>query len=62
MTDALRRIDRLDAGTIQAAARRWLRPDRAAVAVVARASVTNAVRGMDIGELEVVPPPERERR
>lgn len=50
MAPMLRAIDGLDAARIQAAARRWLRPERAVVGVVARPDPLREVSELPLGE------------
>jgi zinc protease len=62
VSTVLARIDALDAEAVQAAARRWIRPDRAPLVAVGRRGVVDALRGVGAGELEVLEAPERRRR
>jgi hypothetical protein len=47
---------------VEAAARRWIRPDRAPLVGVGRPDVVDALRAAGAGELEVMQAPERRRR
>lgn len=52
--DVLRTIDRLDAPAIEAAARRWLRPERAPLFLVLRPEQADSLRELGLGAMEVV--------
>ena len=56
------RIDGLTASDVAAAARRWIRPDRAPFVVVGSAGVVESVRGAGLGEVERMAAPQRSRR
>lgn len=58
----LRRIDRLSADDVEAAAARWIRPDRAPLVVVGREDVIADVLGSDQIQLRALRPPPRQRR
>ncbi|MEQ9078058.1 MAG: insulinase family protein [Sandaracinaceae bacterium] len=58
----LRRIDRLSADDVEAAARRWIRPDRAPLVVVGRGDVVADVMASDQVQLQAFQPPPRRRR
>ncbi|HJL20542.1 MAG TPA: insulinase family protein [Sandaracinaceae bacterium LLY-WYZ-13_1] len=58
----LARLDALDADAVEAAARRWIRPDRAPIVAVGRADVVQALRAAGTGSLRVIAAPERHRR
>lgn len=61
--EVLRRIDELDPRDVEAAARRWLRPDRAPIAVISGDGVLRgAIQAAGVGEWELVAAPERRRR
>lgn len=62
LRSVLGRIDGMDAAALHAAARRWLRPDRAPMVAVGRADVASALRAAGAGALEVIQAPERHRR
>lgn len=51
MGPVLRAIDGLDAASIQEAARRWLRPDRAVIGVVGRADAVREVADLPLGDV-----------
>lgn len=62
-TEVLRRVERLSATDIQAAARRWIRPDRAPIGVVAaRGIFEQQVAQVPLGRFELIVPPPRVRR
>ena len=62
-TDELRQVDRLTATDIQAAARRWIRPDRAPIGVVAARDIfEQQVSQVPLGRFELIVPPPRVRR
>ena len=62
-TEVLRRVERLSATDIQAAARRWIRPDRAPIGVVAaRGIFEQQVSQVPLGRFELIVPPPRVRR
>ncbi len=52
--DVLRRLDALDARAVEAAARNWLRPDRAPLLLVVRPEHLDAIRDARLGDLEIV--------
>lgn len=52
--DVIAAIDALSADDIEAAARRWLRPARATLLLVARPEHVGALRELDLGTLEVL--------
>lgn len=60
--ELLRSIDGLSADDVEAAARRWIRVDRAPIAVIAGESVVESLRSLGVGDWEVVQAPLRERR
>ncbi len=63
LPELLRAIDGLDASAVHAAARRWLRPYEAPVAVVGGDEVlADVVRGAGVGDWIVLRAPERRRR
>lgn len=63
LTDALAAIDRLDVDAVEEAAQRWLRPDRAPIAVVgARDLLYGPILSAGVGAWEIVDAPERSRR
>ncbi|HMO72682.1 MAG TPA: insulinase family protein, partial [Paracoccaceae bacterium] len=56
--DVLRRIDALDERAVEAAARAWLRPDRAPLLLVVRPEHLGAIEAAGLGTIEVVRPRE----
>ena len=62
ITQLLLRIDALDADDVEAAARRWLRPDRAPIGLVAGDSAVQQVASAGLGVFEIVEVPRATRR
>ncbi|MFK7990789.1 MAG: M16 family metallopeptidase [Sandaracinaceae bacterium] len=59
LSETVHAIDALDAAAVEAAAQRWIRPDRAPLAVVGSAGVIRSVQEAGVGELTTERPPRR---
>lgn len=62
LADVPPQIDALDDAAVEAAARRWLRPDRAPIVAVGGPELSAALGRALSGTITVVPAPQRQRR
>lgn len=61
--EVLEQLDSLSADELEAAARRWIRPERAPIGIVAAAEVfSDQLARLPLGRFEVITPPPRVRR